>query len=667
MCTMLTLTYGAVIIDETFNYPVNNLALESSWTTTGTLTTGTGRNIISPALTYSNTGGTYILSGEGKAIHADMNSTTSYLTVKSLTTQNSGVIYLSYLFKAGVIQTQTSVEVFGLGTGTSAGPRIWVGKAAVTPDHWRFGITRSSTTSADVSWNTQEFNDVNEVVLLVIKYDFSTSSASFYINPTLADAEPGTPAAVNTNGTARTSLNNLWFRANGGSMFNYVMSGARLATTWAEAVAVKSTAPQLTPPAVGTASSVAAESFTANWSTVANATGYAVKVYQSTTLMGTFNADGQGTTSLFVKGLLTSTPYNYKVVAIGDGINFNNSDESTASAEFTTLEGLTAITTDFNDDTWGTLYDSSNQPVSGSYPSSYQNGFDILNSFLYDITRYDSRGELRKYGLRMDRQSNGGMVVLPTVKSLEQIEIHAIPGGAPRSFILKELVSGSWVTIGTYEMTSSTDYKEFIIPLSRAVPTKLRIENAGTGQVTLYQIITRTTNPALLTSPLVGTATGITSSGFTANWSVTANATAYKIRVYQGTNLITTVTASGQETNSVAISELLPETEYTYKVLAVGDGFINHADSYLSQASEAFVTSTTTSINEILADVKVYSVNNMLYSSISGLVEIYSLQGSKVMQTNIQDRIKMSLPAGMYVVRLTTASGIVHSVKIIIQ
>lgn len=666
-----TLAFSAVIADETFNYAVGNLAQEASWTTAGTLTTGTGRNIISPALTYSNAGGTYILSGEGKTIHTDVNSAAGYLTTKPLpSTQNSGVIYLTYLFKAGSEQTQTAIEIFGLGTGTSAGPRVYVGKGPGGVDGiWKFGITRSSTTSSDIQWNSQEFTDVDEVILLVIKYEFSgtSSRASFYINPVLAGSEPAEPAAFdNSIGTARTSLNNLWFRANGTSRFNYYVSGARLSTTWAEAVAVKSTAPKLSAPVVGAASLIGAENFTANWTPVAQAIGYTVKVYQGETLIGSFNTDGQSTSSLFVKGLLTTSSYKYSVVAKGDGTNFSDSDESSQSAEFTTLEGLESILTQFDDGTWGFLYDSGNQPAAGAFPSSYHNGFDILSTFLYDITRYDSRGEMHQYGLRMDRQSNGGMVVLPTVKSVEQIEIHAIPGGAPRSFTLKELVAGVWTTVGTYEMTSSTDYKEFIIPLSRTAPAKFRIENAGTGQVTLYQIITRATNPILLPSPVVGAATDITSTGFTAHWATTANATGYKVRVYQGTALVKTVEALGQGVTSVVVSGLEPETQYTYRVLAIGDGFVNYADSYLSLSSEVFATSTPTSINENAIDVRINVINNILYSNISGKLEVYSLQGAKVLQGIMEESFTINLPSGIYILRIVTETGGVYTRKIII-
>jgi hypothetical protein len=422
--------------------------------------------------------------------------------------------------------------------------------------------------------------------------------------------------------------------------------------------------PKLASPVVSAATDVLAEGFTAHWASVSNATGYTIKVYKGINLEGTFNATGQATTSFEIKGISTNSTFTYTVVAKGNGIDFSDSDESAASAEFTTLEGLTAISTNFSDGTWGTLYTQTAEPgpiaptVSGTYPSSYHNGFDILNSFLYDIVRYDSRGERKENGIRMDRQTFGGMFVLPAVKSIEQLEIHAIPGGAPRSITLKELLAnGTWSTIGTYEMTSSADYKEFIIPISRTTPTKLRIENAGSGQVTIYQVITRTTNPTLLTPPTIGSASGINASGFTANWSTVENATGYKVRVYQGTTLVGTYEAAGQATESLAIGGLNAETEFTYKVYAIGDGFVSHADSYLSAASAPVTTSIGTSLEELNNSNFAIVTGKKISLSETGNINIFNLQGSLVYQAKNVNAVNTNLASGMYIVNFTNASG----------
>lgn len=533
-----------------------------------------------------------------------------------------------------------------------------------------FGIGKNSNppnpTEETLKW------DIAQTQLLVMVYEGvegdNNDIISLYVNPDLSKDESEQTVKIvaadtqsDYSGTANLGIN-LRQRNIGAQI-----GGIRIAKTWGEVLGAQSEAPAISAPVVGQASDVGAETFVANWSPVVDAVGYSVKVYKGEESVGTYHVNGQSTSELFVKGLLTNTTYTYTVIAKGDGATYSDSDESAASAEFTTLEGLDAIHTDFSDGTWGVLYDSGNQPAAGAFPSSFVNGFDLSNTFLYDISRTDSRGELHQNGLRMDRQSNGGMVVLPTVKSLEQIEIHAIPGGAPRSINLKELVDGVWTTIGTYEMTSSTEYKEFIIPLSRTEPTKLRIENAGTGQVTLYQIITRTTNPELLPAPAVSDATDITSTGFAANWAVVDNATGYRVRVYQGTGLVETVDVPGQAVNSVNITGLEPELEYTYKVLALGDGFVNYADSYLSDASLPFVTSPATSIEDANANSYLYAVNRTIYSSERGVVEIYNLQGQKVLQALIDSRLEVDMPAGIYIVTLLTEGGKVNTFKMAVK
>jgi hypothetical protein len=688
LMTTFFVANATVILDENFNYAETNLNAVTGWTTSGTLTTGTGRNIETPALIYSNSGGAYINSGLGKQLRTEITSSSDYKNLKTITTLNSGVVYMTYLYKAGVIQSQSGVEICGLATGTSAGPRIWVGKSATT-NKWKFGITRSSTSSSDCSWDAGEYADVNEVVLLVMKYDFSTLKASFYINPTIGASEPESPAAFDdSKGTGRTSLNAFWFRAQGSSMFKYSVGNVRISTTWAEAVA--SASPKLDAPLVGAATDITGIGFTANWTAVDDAVGYDVKVYNGATLAGTYNVSGQSTESLVIDNLNTGTAYTYTVTAKGDGINFSDSDPSDASEEIETLSvpqlstpingaasnltsvGFTAnwtavdnalsydvqvyqgvtlvgtynkegqassslviddlssftqytytviakgdglnyanseeslpssifrtldpnavntIRTDLTDETWGTLYTSANQPSLGSFPSSLglSNGFDLVKTFLYDISKYDFREDRKQNGLRVDRSSSGGMIVFPVVNSIEQMEIHAVPGGAPRDIVLKELVGSTWTTVGTYTQLSA-DYNVFYINISRSVPTKFRIENPASGQSTIYQIITRTTAPSLLATPTVGAASDATSDGFTANWTAVENATGYTVRVYQGATMVGTYNASGQATENLIITGLDSSTEYTYKVIAKGDNEVTYLDSYISAASLGVTT-----------------------------------------------------------------------------
>ena len=690
LCSLFMSSFGQVLLDETFDYTVSNLASAPGWTTSGSLVGGTGRNIldptVTPALTYSNSGGTYYLSGVGRILNTDITNATAYYSLKpfTATSVSAGSVYLTFMFKAGVAQNQSNCEVFGMSTGTNAGPKVYVGKGAVTTTSFRFGTTRSSQASADIKWAPTEFADVNEVFLIVLKYDFTTQISSLYINPTISGTEP-TANITDNSGTARSSLNNLWVRATGTSNVKNNICGARVSTSWASAVFTQ--IPKLTSPIVGTASSISLTGFTANWTQVPDATGYMVKVYSGATVVSTTNVSGQAAASVTISGLASGTSYTYIVTAIGDGINYSSSDPSVASPPFITL-GLTqptvgvatditassftanwtavanatsydvkvylgtllvsttnapgqatsslAITglsfgtsytfvviakgdgstyldsspstaspvfitsymnvntihTDFGDGTWGTP--ASSTPANGFFPSSSINGFVLEKAVIRAITKKDRKGETHVNDIALDNLSNAGIVVFPVVDSVKQIELHTYTGTAERPFAVEEYNSGTsaWVLVGNYIYNTASKASGFdsiyIIPITRTVPTKFRVRNTGGGGMNVAQIITRHTNPATLPSPVVGTATDITHIGFTANWTPVTNATGYKMFVYKRTNLVDTSSVSGQAISSAAITGLIPDSTYTYKVLAKGDGFVNYSDSYLSVASAPF-------------------------------------------------------------------------------
>jgi hypothetical protein len=589
------------------------------------------------------------------------------------------------MFKAGVAQTQSNCEVFGMATGTSAGPKVYVGKGAVTVTNYRFGTTRSSGSGADIKWGTTEYTDVNAVILVVLKYDFTTQFSSIFINPTILSATEPTPDATDNSGTARTSLNNLWIRAQGTSNMRYNIGGARVSRTWAEAVAIQF--PQLSPPIVGSASAISNAGFTANWTPVANATGYIVKVYSGVTLVNTTNASDQATGSVAITGLTSATTYTYTVTAVGDGINYSSSNPSAASAPFTTLglvppvvgvatsitaSGFTAnwtpvanatgydvkvylgtflvsttnapgqataslvitgmsfgtsytfvviakgdgvtyldsspsaaspvfitlyvnvntIHTNFGDGTWGNPVAST--PANGSFPSISINGFIFEKSVIRVANKKDRRGITHINDITFDNVTNGGLVIFPVVNSVQQIELHAYTGTAERTFLLEEYNSGTsaWDLIGTYTYNTASKNAGldsiYVIPINRSVPSKFRVRNNGSGSFNVAQVITRLTNPVTLPTPIVGVASNITSAGFTANWTPVANASGYEVFVYKRDIFVSQTSGIGQPTSSLAITGLMSDSTYTFKVRANGDGFVNYADSYLSVASAPF-------------------------------------------------------------------------------
>ncbi len=232
---------ATVILDETFDYTAATLtdASVSSWTTTGTLTTGDGRILTNP-LTYSNIGGTYILSGLGKSVRNNYASGSNYISYRSFTAVTSGVVYLSFLYKGDGDQGQTASEVIGLADQTSnSAVKPWAGKSASgSKNPFRLGVTRVSTTSGEIQWGSSDIS-TGEVYLLVVKYDFTAQKATLFINPVIGSATEPTASEVydDSKGTVRTSLSKLMFKHNGSSIANFYVGGARVCTEWTEAVA----------------------------------------------------------------------------------------------------------------------------------------------------------------------------------------------------------------------------------------------------------------------------------------------------------------------------------------------------------------------------------------------------------------------------------------------
>jgi len=494
--TLFSFTYSvnaSIYIDETFNYSVTNLSLESSWTTAGTLTTGTGRNIVTSALTYSNNGKTYILSGVGNTLNSDISSCTDYKSYKPFTASavNSGAVYLSFMYKAGVAQSQTNSEVMGLADGTNQGPRIWVGKGANNASNYRIGLTRGITTSASIIWGTTEYTDVTATLLIVIKYDFATSTASVFINPVLGTStEPTADIIDNSTSTFRTQLNNLWFRSQGSSAVKFNVGGIRVASSWSEVVVDKNT-PKLTTPVVGTASGITSSGFTANWSPVTNATGYSILVYQSTNLISTTNASGQSTSSVAITGLNEGTEYTYKVIAKGNGTDYSDSDLSIASSAFSTtgVNSIEKFTTNFGDGTWGEI--ATTAYAAGTYPSSTINGFNLIKAYMYTGSITCETGEVHTNRLLLGKSSESAALEFPVLKTVGEIEIHAVTGSDGMSFRLEEWVNNAWSTLGTYITRKSPD-SIYVIPVLRNAETKLRIANNTSSGLYIYKILTRT-------------------------------------------------------------------------------------------------------------------------------------------------------------------------------
>ncbi len=678
---------ASVYLDETFNY--TDGTLKPNWTAAGTIGTWTGDFMVGgSALTYSNSGGTPYFSGVGKGMTCDYQSpygATNYYLSKTFNASSvtSGIVYASFLYSPnGSLNTQSNAPLLYLtGNSSTSGVSVYVGKALSPNDaiNFRFGTTRGSSTAADIKWSSTEYSmDTykSTVFFIVLKYDITNQTSYLYINPIVgASTEPTADASDATSASPKTSLQVIEVKANGSTKTVYKMSSIRVTTTWDEAVAAQSTAPQLSAPAVGTASAINSTGFTANWSSVANASGYDVKVYLGTNLISTTNVSGQSTESLTITGLMSGISYTYKVIAKGDITNYSDSDPSSASTAFNTTDPYAsdAINTDFSNSSWGDPVTS--QPTTGSYPSSSVNGFDLNSAVLYSGTVRGIKGELHTNRIAIDKLASSGSVTLPTANSLKQIEIHATAGTAGNGFVLKEFnaTTNTWDAIGgtyVYDANSKAAGTDsiYIIPVSRSVPTKFRIENPTNGGIYLMQIITRINNPALLSKPDIGASSGISQSSFTANWTAVANATGYKVYVYQAGSEITNspFSVNGQSTESLAITDLTAETAYTFKVQAIGDNDLNYSDSFLSFEGTA-TTSTATGLENNTTNANLIVNGKFVTASQTGNFKIYNLQGARLVTANSVSTINTQLPSGLYIVTFTSGNELQIIKKISIK
>ena len=681
----------------------------------------------------------------------------------------TGVVYVSFLYQVPSTVTSissTNTEVFGLADGTSAGPKVMMKRAGSASPYTTFniGTTRAAASTTAYKFGTTVFN-VGTVYFIVMKYVFATQTSSVYVNPTLASAtEPATPEVVDNNSaTVRTQLNNMWNR-NQSTWGVFYVSGVRVSTTWAAAVALPAT--PLAFPTNVTATNTTNNGVTANWTSVPNASSYDIAVFEGITQVKALNVVGQSTSSYVITGLKSNTAYTFTVVAKGDGINFassgaslvanfntiglsapvvadptaisdtgftanwtavsnavgydvnlyfgtqlvsttnvagqvssshvftslksgttykytvvaNGAQSSTASgfaAATTTFPAVNSVSTDFSDGSWGTITPTptTNLPPNGTYPSGSINGFALTSCAMYGLMSTGPRGEEHLNVIRMDKSSFASAVITPVINSVARLELH-VSGSDLKTFTVKQWNAGTttWdlITVSSGLFTISGSYENvFKIDLNNSTPTQYKIENGSTSSISITQIITYTTIPTAveLTAPTgIAAATNLVAGGFTAGWSPVANATGYLVTVLNhGSYLHKTFAVSGQATNSYNVIGLDSASICTYQVAAVGDG-IAYSNSLLSVASAGFaITAGLLAVQNPSSSNYVSVIGKQIIVSEPADIEIYNIQGYRLVSVRNANMVKTNLPAGLYIVRVKTADGLLTNHKVLIQ
>lgn len=225
-------TYAQPLLNENFNYTVGNLNTLGGWTA---LATPNGAcNVVSGNLSY--TGYDAASQGIGNSVQLTSGSSKDDLAkVFNGTAINSGAVYASFILTVNGITTSNPVSYpicLMPSSGSNNVCRLLI--SSPSSGNVQFGIQRNSGTGAAQSQDPTLYPFTSSVTtfMIVLKYDFSNSTASLFVNPTLGGSEP-TANATNATGTAFTDLQRFQLRQ-GDAAGNYdiTIDGLRIGTSW---------------------------------------------------------------------------------------------------------------------------------------------------------------------------------------------------------------------------------------------------------------------------------------------------------------------------------------------------------------------------------------------------------------------------------------------------
>jgi hypothetical protein len=713
--------------------------LANQWSRSSGTTGGSSPTVENSTLSYAN----YIDNNAGKAIIlADGNS--NRRSIYSLTNSNQyrdAYFYLGFLVRVSSITT-TGYLISWDANHTSTTIRGAVFVRADT-DGFNIGMSAVNNTTNVLRWSSKlNFNETYFMVLKVNPVSTGVTNYAFFVNPTIGNTEAQSTALADTTVASGGLAQIRGITIQQATGVNARLAGLRFSNSWNDVVkAAAAAAPKLDTPSVGTASSVTSSGFTANWTAVANAISYDVQVYQGASLLKTTNFSGQSTSSGSITGLFAVTPYTYKVVAKGDGVNYSDSDPSSASADITTTvftENFATATLDqplegynFWAMSTNTSWQAGASPLIGATPLVYPgypgsntghvaviskdntarssvkltslaplaDGTAVYASLLVKIDDASASGlreffalnqsmaEFTRARVSAEHFPDDNTVKFAVGKASAKSNPSAAFSDADTHLLVfkYDKIAGSNndklslyinpdLTLSESEQANAiVDYEDATQTDWTANPPHLLIRQTGIGAKlgsfrvgNTWEQVIPAPNVPLLAAPTVGVASSIISTGFTANWTPVANATGYKVFVYQGSTVVSTKTVSGQATESVSITGLTSDKTYTYKVLALGDGYQNYADSYLSGASAEFIISFT-SATESASTLKLTVSGKSIRASEVGNFEIYSLQGAKVYQRKNADVAETELHKGIYILQFTHENGKQTTQKIILN
>ena len=89
--------------------------------------------------------------------------------------------------------------------------------------------------------------------------------------------------------------------------------------------------------------------------------------------------------------------------------------------------------------------------------------------------------------------------------------------------------------------------------------------------------------------------------------------------------------------------------------------------TYFDSPASAPVSILVTGINRTETGISVWVNNREIRCSEIGSMEVYNLQGAKVLQAQNVNKVATTLENGLYIVRFTGSNGQMNNTKIIIK
>lgn len=213
---------------ESFDYTVGEkLADQEVWTNNFS---GDDILIAQNSLSYaglpSSVGNSITFDGSGADPTIDFNAI------------NSGKIYASFIFKVTDLTNQDSSDYFAILRDDSGNYVCRLFIVFIDDSTYKIGISNSSTLTAET---TTTYNK-DDVLFVVMNYDFDSNNVNAWVNPTISNTEP---AATLTDGvtSAATSMVQFMVRQdNAGDTPTIIMDELRVASSWADVASSAATA-----------------------------------------------------------------------------------------------------------------------------------------------------------------------------------------------------------------------------------------------------------------------------------------------------------------------------------------------------------------------------------------------------------------------------------------